>query len=77
MSRPVVAPFVLKCISELGDVMWLVMPCLDTSPGDVPRKPNWKQVWGLRWPWESRDSAKLQVTLDNVYDGLILCRLEK
>ena len=26
---------------------------------------SWGQVWGLRWPWESRDSAKVQVTLDN------------
>ena len=26
---------------------------------------NLKQVWGLNWPWESHDSVKAQVILDN------------
>ena len=30
-----------------------------------PQMFNWKQVWGLPWTWESRDSAKLQIILDN------------
>ena len=35
------------------------------SPEDVPQMFCWRQVLGLRRPWESRDSAKLQMILDN------------
>ena len=59
------APFLFECISELADVLWLVRTSPDTSLGDVPQTFNWRQVWGLRWPWESHDSAKLQMILDN------------
>ena len=53
------APFLLECIGELGDVLWLVAPSPHTSPEDVPQMFNWRQVWALRWPWESYGSEKL------------------
>ena len=66
MSRPVVTwGILLECISELVDVLWLVRPSRDTFPEDVPQMFDWRQVWGLRWPWENRDSVELKVTLDN------------
>ena len=70
MIRPAIAwgdpaPFLLESVSELVDVLWLVRPVSDLSPEDVPQMFNWRQVLGLRWPWESRDSEKLQVILDN------------
>ena len=51
--------FVLECISELIDVLLPVRPSPDTSPDNVPQMFDWRQVWGLCWPWESRDSVKL------------------
>ena len=59
------SPFLLEWISELADVLWLVWPSPDTFPEDVPQMLNWRQVWGLRRPWGSFDSTKLQVILDN------------
>ena len=58
------APLLLECISELVDVLWLERPSLDTSPEDAPQTFNWRQVWGPLQPWESRESAKVQVILN-------------
>ena len=58
-------PFLLECLSELVDVLWLVRPSPDMSLEDVPQMFNKRRVFGLHWPWDSRDSAKLQVILDN------------
>ena len=70
MSRPMFAWGIRhhsswECIRELVDVLCLVRPSPDTSPEDVPQTFSWRQVWGFRWLWESRDSAKLQVIFDN------------
>ena len=72
------APFLLECIGELVDVLWLERTSPDTSPEDVAQIFDWRQVWGLRWPWESRDSAKLRVILDNTCTiGSCKCCLKK
>ena len=44
-------------ISKLTDVLWLVRMSADKSPKDIPLTFNWRQVWGLCWPWERCDSA--------------------
>ena len=73
------APFLLECISELSDVLWLVKLSPDMSPKDVPQMFKWKRVWGLCWPWESHDYVKLPMILDNVCmnDGLLCFHLER
>ena len=58
-------PFLLEYMSKLSDVLWLVKLSPDTYPKNVPQMFNWWQVWGLCWSWESHDSVKLQVILDN------------